>query len=66
MGIPSPSLILLWLHVGRQVLKLIQGLTDTKPKWKDFKRVNYIYEPETKEIKIKLAEENHEKITDTD
>ena len=57
----NPSAILLWLHVGKQVYKIIQAMTSTTPKWKDFKRVNYIYEPETKQITIKPKEENHEK-----
>ena len=57
MPLPGPAAILLWLHVGRQVYKLLQGIFDVKPKWKDFKRVNYIYEPETKQITIKPKEE---------
>ena len=53
----NPSVILLWLHVGRQVVKLIQGLIVIEPKWKDIKHIRYIVEPETGRIKIKPKKE---------
>ena len=56
----NPSVILLWLHVGRQVYKLIQGLVKVEPKWKDIRKIRYIVEPEKGRIKIKPKKEEEQ------
>ena len=53
----NPLVILSWLHVGRQVVKLIQGLIKVEPKWKDIRHIRYIVEPEKGRIKIKPKKE---------
>ena len=53
----NPGVILVWIHIGREVYKLIREMIVIEPKWKDIRRIRYIIEPEKGRIKIKPKKE---------